>query len=76
MFTEIKALLDQHDRLSLRELASHFSMTPEAMEPMLHILVRKKQVRIYLGNCGTSCDGCTCSSGADGVVYERIKEDA
>lgn len=76
MFSEIRALLDEHGRLSLRELATHFSMTPEAIEPMLHILVRKKQVRIYLGSCGTSCDGCTCASAADGVVYERITEEA
>ena len=73
MFSEIKALLDKHERLSLRELATHFDMTPEAMEPMLHILVRKQQLRIYLGSCGTSCDGCTCAAAADGVIYERVQ---
>jgi putative ferrous iron transport protein C len=72
MFSEIKALLDEHGRLSLRELATHFSMTPEAMEPMLRVLLRKRQIRILPAGCGTSCDGCSCTDPAAAIVYERV----
>lgn len=72
MLREIKQLLEEHKRLSLRELSSHFSMSPEAIEPMLNLLIKKQQIRLIDFNCssGKSCSGCTCISRNDAMQYE------
>ncbi len=72
MLREIKQLLEKHGRLSLRELASHFAMSPDTLEPMLELLIQKKQIRLIDFSCssGKSCSGCTCISRDDAMQYE------
>jgi putative ferrous iron transport protein C len=71
MLTDTKQLLRERGRLSLRELAVHFRMTPDAVQPMMDLLVAKGQVtEIRASGCGDSCDGCGCTSQADMIVYE------
>ena len=73
MLREIRALLAEHGRLSLRELALHFSISPDALEPMLELLINKGQVRIVSGGCGKgSCAGCSCADRADMLLYEIV----
>jgi putative ferrous iron transport protein C len=75
MLSQTKQLLRERGRLSLRELAVHFQMTPDAVQPMMAILVAKGQVReIRASGCGDSCGGCACTSQADMVVYELVTD--
>lgn len=70
---EIQDLLKKGGVMSLRELALHFSMKPEAIEPMLRLLVEKKRVRLLELGCGAGCAGCECMSKADAMRYELIE---
>ena len=58
MLREIKQLLKKQSPLSLKELAIHFSVTPETILPMLKLLEEKRQIRSIQTNCGGSCAGC------------------
>ena len=71
MIGQIKELLRERGALSLRELALHFRMDPDALEPVLKLLVDKQQASVTLVGCpGKSCDGCSCTSLADMMVYK------
>ena len=71
MISQIKALLKERGSLTLRELALHFQMEPDALEPLLKLLVDKGQATVTLVGCpGKSCDGCACTSLADMMVYK------
>lgn len=70
MFKEIKQILEEKGKLSLRELAQHFSMTPDALEPMLDLLIKKGQVQRHESGCGTPCSGCTSACREDMLLYE------
>lgn len=76
MIKETKQLLRERGRLSLRELAQHFSMAPEALEPVLELLMRKGQVRLASEGCGATCSGCTCASREDMLIYELVETPA
>jgi len=76
MLTEISALLKKHGRLSLRELAGYFHMTPGAIEPMLELLIRKKQIRLVALGCSGACSGCSCASREDVLNYEPVDNTA
>ncbi len=69
MMSEIKSLLRDKDRLTLRQIARHFEMAPEAIEPMLKLLVDKGRLRAER-LCGEGCSGCACASKADLTLYE------
>lgn len=61
MIGQIKQLLRERRRMSLRELSIHFDMQPDALEPVLKLLVDKQQVQVTPVGCpGTSCSGCSC----------------
>jgi len=72
MLREIRQLLEKHGQLSLRELASHFSMATDAIEPMLNLLIQKHKICLIDFNCSTgkSCSGCSCISREDMLQYK------
>jgi len=72
MLREIKRLLAEHGRLSLRELSAHFCVSPETLEPMLDLLISKGGVRLIEAGCsrGGGCRGCSCADRADVMIYE------
>ena len=74
MMGEIKALLRKRGKLTRRQLARHFSMSPDAIEPMLKLLVDKGQLRTEM-ICGGGCSGCACANEADLTLYEICDED-
>jgi hypothetical protein len=69
MVAQIKQTLLAAGPLSLRELAGRLQMTPDALEPLLQLLVRKGRVQIEPLSCGTSCDGCSCAAREDMLVF-------
>ena len=72
MIRQIKELLQDRGRLTLSELSIHFGMDPAALEPVLKLLVDKEQVMVTLVGCpGKTCNGCSCTSLAAMMVYER-----
>ena len=73
MLKEVKQLLREHGKLSLRELARHFSMTTDALEPMLDLLIQKGQVQRHEAGCGTPCSGCTSACREDMLLYEIVE---
>lgn len=74
MLSEIKELLAQHGRLTLQELAQHFQMEANALEPMLQKLIDKEQItKIEAGCGGAPCPGCASSCREAMTAYERIK---
>ncbi len=76
MLSQAKQLLRDRGRLSLRELSVHFQMTPDALQPMMALLLAKGQVReVRAAGCGDSCGGCSCASQADLIIYEIVTAD-
>jgi hypothetical protein len=73
MIGEIKKQLREHGALTLRQLARHFEMAPEAIEPMLALLARKGQLRTKTLCDG--CSGCACADAADRTLYELANGD-
>ncbi len=69
MLGEIQSLLKEHGRMSLRDLSVALAITPEALEPMLELLERKKRVCVEDFGCVTGCAGCSCASRADMRYY-------
>ena len=69
MMAEIQALLREKGRLTQRQIARRFNMTPDAIEPMLKLLVNKGRLRTEL-LCGGGCSGCSCANEADLTLYE------
>ncbi|NQU38793.1 MAG: hypothetical protein HQ523_02465 [Lentisphaerae bacterium] len=71
MISQIKKLLRERGPLSLRDLSLHFAMDPDALEPVLKLLVDKQQATVTLVGCSSKgCDGCSCTSLADMMVYK------
>jgi hypothetical protein len=69
MMGEIKSLLRDRGRLTLRQIARHFEVATEAIEPMLKLLVDKGRLTTSL-LCGAGCSGCSCADTADLTLYE------
>jgi len=73
MFKKILNLLEQHRRLSLRELSSALNSQPEAVEPIMELLVKKGKAQKVSFNCSRgSCSGCVCSSREDVIIFEPV----
>ncbi len=72
MVREVKQLLKEHEKLTLSELSAHFSMEPEALEPILQVLVDKGSVNLTEDDCGTHCPGCALSCRGDKMLYEIV----
>lgn len=73
MIARLSQLLQTHGRASLTELALALHSAPEALAPMLELLMRKGRVREVVGAQGGRCGGCCkCEKGAM-KVYEWVK---
>jgi hypothetical protein len=74
MLHDIQKFLELNGQLSLRELALHFQMEPDAIEPMLDLLIRKARIRRIDFSCssGRSCSSCSCVSRSDVLLYEAL----
>ena len=75
---DIRRLIRERRRMSLRELCIHFRIEAGALEPMMDTLVRKGQVRRLEGGCplgkGT-CRGCACAEREDILCYAAREDD-
>ena len=76
MLLEIKALLQERGRMSLRDLAIHFHTDPQALEPMLDELCRQGAARRVEsdkpGPCAT-CPGCSRVVEGMPCLYEPVR---
>ncbi len=76
MLADVREYLRGRERASLRDLALHFDMAPDAMRELLGVWLRKGRVRRVdiapADGCGSACGG-GCSGcgpgGADTEVY-------
>jgi len=75
MLREIKRLLAEHGRLSLRELSGYFGVSPATLEPMLDLLISKGSVALIQAGCsrGGGCRNCSCADRADVMIYELCR---
>jgi hypothetical protein len=70
VLSEIVRLVEEHGRLTLREIASHFRSQPGAIEPVLDMLVDRGRLEIASGECSKgSCSGCYCADRQDMISY-------
>ncbi len=70
MLARIMALLEEHGRLTLAELANALEAPEDAVKPMMDLLVRKGRVEELGGTCPQgSCAGCSFSCGGSAAVY-------
>lgn len=74
MLSQITPLLAERGRMTLRELALHFAMEPDALEPMLSLLVQKGRIQQNDPACGATCAGCDCATRIDMVSYDVTQE--
>ena len=74
MLVEIQDMLKKQKRMSLRELSVHFSISTEALEPMLELLIRKKRIQVEDFGCIAGCSGCVCANRADMLYYSVADE--
>ncbi len=66
----ISELLERGGVLSLRELADSLRMDPEALEPLMDLLLRRGKVEMVASGCPKgSCAGCTCADRAGMLLY-------
>ena len=73
MIRQIRQLLSERKRMSLKDLGIHFDAEPETLEPMLDALVRRGTIRRIEPDCERKCSGCAgCpdTDPADLVFYE------
>ncbi len=73
IFVRISALLQQRQRISLKDLAENLHTAPEALRAMLARLERKGRVRRL--PAGTGCCGCCQCDPALIELYEWMGDD-
>lgn len=77
MILEIKKLICERKRISLGDLAIHFDVEPETLEPILEQLVRSGIVRVCGGSDenGNACGPCSgCSIGQECMLSGKVYE--
>lgn len=73
MLKQIRSLLKEQGRLSLKELATLLKAEPSAVEPMMEYLMRKGLVELIQFGCSKgSCESCSCSSREDTMIYRLL----
>lgn len=73
MLRDIQELLEDRRRMSLLEIAIHFDLEPETLEPMMDQLLERGRVRRVPAKPHRGCSGCpsACPAGElAGTVYE------
>jgi DNA-binding MarR family transcriptional regulator len=65
ILTELKKYLQSHHQATLRDLAHHFNVTPEAIEGMLEHWIRKGHVRRSANRCTKGC----CETAATNLIF-------
>ncbi len=73
MIREITALLEEHRRLTLGEIAAALGSQWEAVKPLMDLLARKGRVRLISCSRG-SCSGCSCASREKTLIYELTSQ--
>ncbi|MEE9492059.1 MAG: FeoC-like transcriptional regulator [Gammaproteobacteria bacterium] len=60
ILSDIKNYLEQRGQASLGDMALHFDTTPEALQGMLEIWIRKGKIykQFATASCGSSCQQC------------------
>ncbi|MDD2239862.1 MAG: FeoC-like transcriptional regulator [Kiritimatiellae bacterium] len=74
MIRDIKHVLREHSPLSLKELAQHFSVSPDTLRPMLQLLEDKQQIRSIRIGCSGKCAGCACMDEDRVLHFETVPE--
>lgn len=76
MLRDIKSLLRERGRMSLRELSIHFDIETSALDPMMKTLIDSGQVKAINtweeSSCG-GCAGCSLVQREDFVFYETVE---
>lgn len=62
---QLKRYIQGRESVGLRELSRVFSVTPDALEPMLAVWINKGQLRLcqQKSGCGGGCSGCPIKQG-------------
>ena len=73
---EIRDYLHKHGVASLRDVAVHFDITPDAAQFALNYWQRKGKVRAQASACSSGgCGGKNCGGSEAATVYEWVKRD-
>ena len=78
MLSAIESYIRSRQSASLKDISIHFSIHPEALEPMLGILSRKGRIRTLPPVCPSgSCAGCAsvCADRAAMMFYECCEDE-
>jgi len=59
MLRDIKKYIQEHKRVSLRDIALHFDVDPGAIEKMVAVWVKKGIIKRIEKEPPNSCHGCT-----------------
>ncbi len=76
LITDIKNILQERKSMSLRELAIHFDMEPDAIEPIMDMLQKKNIVSVLdlkCKTCKSSCSGCSVANRPNMLIYQIKK---
>jgi len=69
MLDQIMEVLTSRRMMSVGNLALHFEMEPEVLQPRLDLLEAGGRIRYALSRCRGSCSTCSsCSSGEGGAA--------
>lgn len=71
MLDQIMEVLTPRRMMSVGNLALHFEMEPEALQPRLDLLEAAGRIRYALSRCSGSCSTCSsCPSGEASDEFE------
>ena len=76
MLRDIKQYIKTNRRVSLRDISLHFQVDPNALQPMLDLLMKKGTIRCIKNDNCASCGDCTVA-GCDKttmLIYEIVEE--
>jgi predicted ArsR family transcriptional regulator len=71
MIRNIQTYISTHRTVSISDLALHFHVDEQAIQPMMLKLVRKGRVRQL--SVPKTCGSCSCCSDSSLQLYEWIK---
>lgn len=73
ILTDIKQYLKLHGQATLADMSLHFKSSPEALQGMLDVWVKKGKIITYQANnsCGEKCGSCHASKSTVYVWTDR-----